>query len=452
MSGIGEPQPGEGNIGDFYMDEFGRKIYEKKSSGWILITQIAESEKTYAYYSDLASAVSVVNNELFDDNSLMVDKNEARVGIYIENNIPYVVLFEDASFSEKITINKDMVLKLNARTLSFNSSVGLEINTNNVTIDAEDLGSKITISSNEVSSNAIKVDSGKCVVLGGEITSNSNALGTAEDSNACILVENLADLSMKGTKIVAADETNGTISAIMVKRGGEAYLSNINVEAVSPYGLNVTTILNEGETTAVNSIFVAKANYTANEAHTDYASNSRGLYNFGIIKLKDCNVLGTHSGMTTRGVAYVDGGIFGGYSHGGIYFSGGQTESYVKNASIKQIPMFEGFYDDGIAGTNQAGMYVGGANNIIVYMDNCEFTGNYYPFVMKKSCSNNKLYISNSVATEGFTKYIRLDTTSNTLYIGKGNNFSADTCYQEGAAIETEEDYLINFIIEDVAG
>ncbi|MBP3619464.1 MAG: hypothetical protein J6J24_02255 [Clostridia bacterium] len=95
-------------------------------------------------------------------------------------------------------------------------------------------------------------------------------------------------------------------------------------------------------------------------------------------------------------------------------------------------------------------MYVGGADNIIVYMNNCVFTGAFYPFVMKKGCSGNKVYVSNSVATEGFTKYIRLDTTDNTLYIGKGNNFDIKTsCYQEGAAVETGEDYLINFVIEE---
>ncbi len=449
FSGTGEPQVSLGKIGDFYMDEFNHIIYEKKVEGWVLITQISEAEKTYSYYADLATAIGVVNNADFNNESIMVDKSVAKVGIYLENDMPYVVLFDDVTVNETVVLSKNLVLNLNAKSLYFTSSVGFELNCDNIVINAETEGSKIILTSTKTTSTILKVLNGKCSVLGGEFVANSDGLGTADTPNACVFVDNLADLYMKDTKVIINDESNGTVNAIQIKRGGEAYLYNVNVEAVSPFGFDVSALNNDGEATLVESSFVGRSNYTANEQGTDYASHSRGVKNAGVLRIKDCTVMGTHSGMTTNGVVYVDGGEFGGYSHGGIYFGGEQTISYVKNATMKQISMFEGFYDDGVAGTNQAGMYVGGADNIIIYMDNCVFTGEYYPFVMKKNCSGNKMYVSNSIATEGFTKYIRLDTTDNTLYIGKGNNFDIITCYQEGAAVETGEDYLINFVIEE---
>lgn len=449
LSGIEEPKDSLGKISDFYMDEFNHTVYEKKANGWVLITQIAEAEKTYFYYADLATAISVVNNADFNNETMMADKSVAKVGIYLENDMPHVVLFNDVSVNETILLSKSLVLNLNSKTISFTSCVGFEINTDNVIINAEIEGSKIVLTSTETSSTVLKVIRGKCSVLGGEIIANSDGLGNIETSNPCVFVDNLADLYMKDTKVVINDASNGTVNAILIKRGGEAYLSNVNAEAISPFGLDVSTLLNDGEATCVKSSFIGKSNYTANDQGTDYASHSKGVNNLGVLRLKDCFVEGNHSGMATKGIVYIDGGEFGGYGHGGIYFAGGQTTSYVKNATIKQIPMFEGFYDDGVAGCNQAGMYVGGANNIIIYMDNCVFTGAYYPFVMKKNCSGNKLYVSNSIATEGFTKYIRLDTTANTLYIGKGNNFDIITCYQEGAAFQTYEDYLIHYVIEE---
>jgi len=233
---------------------------------------------------------------------------------------------------------------------------------------------------------------------------------------------------------------------LLLRGGGEAYISNSKITVTAPDALDVAGIVSDGEVVAINSEIVAKSNYTANAEKTNYATCSRGIVNTGILTLKDCYVAGTHSGMRAGGTEYIDGGILEGYGHGGIYFMGEGRTSYVKNATIRQMAMFDGYIDDGIAGTNQSGMYIGGANNITVYMDNCEFSGNYYPLVMKKSCSGNKLYISNSNINLNCQKYIRLDTDANKLYIGVGNNFNiVDRCAIESAAELTDEDYLFKF-------
>ena len=79
--------------------------------------------------------------------------------------------------------------------------------------------------------------------------------------------------------------------------------------------------------------------------------------------------------------------------------------------------MKNNYIDDGVAGTNKAGAYIGGASNITVYIDNCNFSGNYYPFVMRSSGykvdgvkhyeSNISVYISNS--SIHFAKFIVMD-------------------------------------------
>ena len=78
-------------------------------------------------------------------------------------------------------------------------------------------------------------------------------------------------------------------------------------------------------------------------------------------------------------------------------------------------------------------------------MDSCHFSGRYYPMVLKKSCSGNKVYVSNSIVNDDHTRYIRLDTTANTLYIGLGNDFTIETCASEDAAESTTVDYFYLF-------
>ena len=63
--------------------------------------------------------------------------------------------------------------------------------------------------------------------------------------------------------------------------------------------------------------------------------------------------------------------------------------------------MLDGYYADSVAGTNGAGMYIGGrCSNMNVYMDQCDLYGTLYSIVLRNSSSekNNQLYISRSTA------------------------------------------------------
>ena len=162
----------------------------------------------------------------------------------------------------------------------------------------------------------------------------------------------------------------------------------------------------------------------------------------GTLTINDCYVMGTHSGMQNDGTLYVNGGTFESYGHGGIYFTGEGTTAYVRNATLKDsLTMPEGW--EGTSQHNGAGFYIGGGSNENVYMDNCDIYGSaaYQMFVIKGS--NNALYVSNSTInnlTGGDTK-IRIDG-NNKMYLGIGNNFTAEDTNNPDAVIVTNEVYV----------
>jgi len=305
---------------------------------------------------------------------------------------------------------------------------------------------KLFFSCEDVKTNAVVVKSGKCSIEGIGVETSTVGIGENGDENRCIVVCNGATVDMKKVSISMSDETTGVPCGIFVERGAKANIVDCDIETCSPNGLNVLGMRNHGEVIATNSSFVAKSNHTANAAGTNYGTTSRGIQNYGVATLKDCYVEGMHSGMTSTGILYIDGGTYAGYSHGGIYFSVTGVTSYVKKASVIEIPLAEGYIDDGVAGTNHGGMYIGATTNVNIYFDNCYFEGVYYPFVIKKNCSQTNVYLSNCSINEDMERYIRHETTGNILYLGVGNSFTAESAvYYTGKTEEVEVDYLFAF-------
>lgn len=272
---------------------------------------------------------------------------------------------------------------------------------------------------------AIEVKSGNCEIKGGAYHSTTENIGTKSLPNPCIKVSKNSNLKLDDATILAEDIGKGNPNAIYIEKDGETSISNCNITASSPYGPDVNAVYCDGFADVSKSNIFGYANYTANAAGTDYASRSRGVYNTGKMIVRDCYVIGTHSGITSIGVLWVDGGTYESYGHGGIYYGGSNTTSYLKNATVQWCAMPQGYYDDGVAGTNKAGMYIGGvsARNIIVYVDNCTFNAPSQSIVIRGT-SNEKddaLYISNS--TINTSAKIRIDA-NNKLCIGSGNNFT----------------------------
>lgn len=438
-----------GNSTDGYKVTIKGILYNVASNG--AVTGPSEIDKLqekyeFGYYNSLNSVITEINNSSIGDNTIE-SKQDAVAGVYTDNDNIYLVLLKDATLNEEITPTVDMSINLGGKTLTFNSDNGLNITSGNVTIDGTIDGSKISLTKDNQKTTLAQVNNGSLTLNGGTYETISNGIGTDADPNGSIVVGSTGTLTVADAKIISNDTDGGTIAGILVEEGGSVAISDSDIEVTSPDGLKSDGIRNFGTMTLTNTNVVGYANYTANAQKTDYATSTRGINNEGTMTLKNCKVYGAHSGIRSTGTLYIDGGTYEGYGHGGIYFAGADTTSYVKNAYLGICEMRNG-YDDGIAGNNKAGFYIGGASNITVYMDNCELWGTFYPLVMRISSAenNNSLYISNTTLKEGFERYIRIGTDKNIkIYIGSGNNFTAEQVYYDSNAEETNTDYSTQF-------
>lgn len=194
---------------------------------------------------------------------------------------------------------------------------------------------------------------------------------------------------------------------------------------------------------------IAEADYTG--SGKKYTSHSRGIYTEGDLELNNCYVWGAHSGVTSKGNVTVNGGTYESYGHGSFYLAGPGTTSYFYDASLKWAPMRTGTVADSIAGTNNAAFYIGGANGITAYFDNCSFQANNadksYCLILRSSGgeSNNCVYVSNS----NFSNYNKYAYRTNDVpverklitYSGIGNTYSGRVFQYIRNGVYTEESY-----------
>lgn len=407
-----------------------------------LYSEKLEQQYELSYYTNASQAIAVINNSSYDDESLTTSKEHANVALYMdENDVPNLVILKDTTLDTALEPSSDMILNLGGNNLTFNSVNGINVISGDVTIDGTMEGSKISLTNANQKTTLAQVNNGNLTLNDGTYETTSNGSGTDSEPNASILVGSTGTLTVNNANITAKDTGSGTVAGILVETGGSAVVSSSNIEASAFDSLGNDGIRNKGTMIISNTSIAGYGNYTANATGTAYATNSRGINNEGTMTLKNCNVYGAHSGIRNSGTLYIDGGVYEGYGHGGFYFAGGDTTSYVKNATVRFTDMKVG-YADSVAGTNSAGFYIGGANNIVVYMDNCKLYGPKYTGVLRSSGreTNNTLYISNS---EDNDKYIRNDVTRNYVYVGVGNTFNADNGAQN--ATDTDVDYSTVF-------
>lgn len=202
-----------------------------------------------------------------------------------------------------------------------------------------------------------------------------------------------ATLNVSDATIIAT-ETTGTTRGFSITAGGYANIENCTITATTDNAKSYG-IYNSGTTVVSNCTINAYSNYSVS------SNLSQGILNYynAEITVNDCYVYGTHSGIQNAGTLYVNGGTYKGYGHGGIYFSGEGTTSYVRNAKLTEADMPDGYIaNDETSPCNHAGFYIGGNNNITVYMDNCDIYGADSPFVIRESADQqfSTLHISNS--------------------------------------------------------
>ena len=395
--------------------------------------QVSEQEYVTSliadYYGSLADA--------FGETNALEGSAGASVSVSKEDGEKVVTLLDDIALTGTLNIEEDATLVLNGHEITNGDNVFISpaIRTNaDVVIDGTAEGSAITVNAPAGEKGTVlSAKVGTLTVNGGTYTSNTSGAGTVSSYNYAVYTYAGTELNVNNATILAKDT------------GAKGF--TVGIHAVGNAVLNNTTV-------------IAEANYLGNDAGNNYGSASRGIYSTASLELYDCYIWGAHSGVTTTGSVYVDGGTYEGFGHGGFYLAGGSKTSYFYNATINWAPMRDGFSFDNDAGTNAAGMYISGASNIKAYFDNCEFNMNeangetwgkwtcpYYAVVINKS--NNVVYISNSYIEHAREEAFRINNSANNrlVYYGTGNTYSDTnvkrliTSGNESQLIETSESY-----------
>ena len=107
---------------------------------------------------------------------------------------------------------------------------------------------------------------------------------------------------------------------------------------------------------------------------------SAAIFTIGTATVENCNVFGTLCGINcgTSSTTTINGGLYEGVGHGGIYFANTDGNCYVQNATFKCVP-YKGVYKDKYMyqGSDylNAAAYVGSKPGVKAYADNCVFDG-----------------------------------------------------------------------------
>ena len=392
-----------------------------------------------AYYSSLNVAIT--------DETLTGDSDEvsgvAMAFMDANTGLRTVRLLNNTTIDETINVSSDVVLVLNGHKIETEITPAIRVQGGNMAIDGTKDGSAMICNAPTTKKGTIlSVMEGSLDVNGGVYTSNTSGAGTSTSQTQVLYAYNDTTLNVNDAIITAIDTNNGSVIGVTGKSGSALTLTNCDVLVRSGTSLENVGVRAEGSAVLTNCEIIAEANYTANAAGNNYASNSRGVHSFGSLEMYDCYVWGAHAGVTTQGSLYIDGGTYEGFGHGGLYIAGSSTTNYIYNATLNWAPMREGLTSDAVAGTNGAALYVGGGSNITTYIDNCDFntldaTGHtyknnplaFYAVVLRDSGGekNNTVYISNSTVLDAKTQAFRIGNTMK-VYSGVGNNY-------DGAAI-----------------
>ena len=351
----------------------------------------------------------------------------------------HAVLVNDILLTKGFIISQDANIDLNGNKISANSiEEALFCITNNAQLKIE--GSNGSI---ETDNTIFSIEEGLCLINGGEYYALTNGVGTKSEPYFIVYVKEKGLLQTNNATLGINDNNGGFVGAIHVNEGGQFIGNKTDITTSSQRGIT-NSITSYGDITLTECSVVALADHTANAAVTDYATTSRPLLiEGGVVRLNNCYTYGMHSGGVIKGELYIDGGQYNGYSHGGLYISNGGKVTQIKGAVIQEAPLADGYIDDGKAGTNHAGVYIGGSNNMKIYIDNCQFYGVQQPIVMKDNAGNgnNSLYISRSSINLDYTHYgVRNDGSSHITF-GVGNNFDEKSLKYNRNFTHTEDIY-----------
>ena len=371
-----------------------------------------QAKHKFDYYSTFRGAVADVNANTIGVNA-DCDKEDATAGVYTDNGEVFVVLLKDTTEMASISINENMTINFGGHKLSISAKTGLQMmscSNKTLTLDGSLKGSELITNS----------------------TGNNNVF-------AVVFFKN--NVNVKNMKISSVAE-NGVSVGINVGPNGNVNIEKSEIQAYS--SIQARAFNHEGSGAIANdSKFIGYSNYLITDDGKSYKASSGGIYSTGELTLNNCYAMGSHSGVQAKGITYINGGIYEGYGHGGFYFSG--STIYAENAISRKCNMIDGYLTDIIS--NGSGMYIGGggtANNIIVNLNNCTLYGDRRPIVMRGTDGeqDNTLRMSNCNINLDYTETaVRIDNDTHKLYLGKGNNFTAEKTSRPSSVILTDEIY-----------
>lgn len=210
---------------------------------------------------------------------------------------------------------------------------------------------------------------------------NSEISAISESEDANILVYSLSGHKVYAEKSKIQAKSIGC-DAVGVIASNEATIANCDLNIDSVSGGGQCLYVNSGCTAIVeNSTFFADGTTgSVAEGNEEYAG-TQGIINSGRLTIKNCNVYGTHTGMQCNesSITKINGGLFEGPGHGGIYIANGTGgQFYAENCTVKNSPYRGKYKDKFFYGNSQymvAAVYIGGGNGIKAYFDNCIMDG-----------------------------------------------------------------------------
>lgn len=387
-----------------------------------------------SYYTTLNAAVNDANDGTVGANADAA-KSDAVAAACIVGGKPYIAMLKDSTEANRLRPAADMTLNLGGHTLSSDDACCIQVSGGTLTIDGRMAGSAIVMDRTTNGLIAqIPAGNGNIVVNGGTYSVN------AENGGTIVAFYLLAGVNGTFTNCTISAASDTTKARGIVCEGNLSVADSKITATVA--GEHAYGIVCSGTATISNCEIRAYSDYIHNAVGYGYAACSNGVDNNGTLTINDCYVFGLLCGIQNSGTIYVDGGIYEGYGHGGIYFSGEGTTSYVRNAVLRDCDPPEGFTVT--HQRNGAGFYIGDDSNISVYMDNCYIWGynRHSQVIALRGASgevNNTLYISNSRIDEG--SMIRIDDGGHKVYMGAGNNFTAENTGRPDMVVTTDEIY-----------
>ncbi len=386
----------------------------------------------FIYYENIKVAIEDINNEAIGANAIdkATNSDQTLAGVYInDEGETNVVVLKNNYIDGRIYIYKDITVNLGGNEVVFNSTpTGFEIRNN-----TEDLFDIVTVNFNG------RIDGSKVINYWENAAAIVNYVDTVVNvdegtyitrSFATALDENYCGINGKRYQT----------RTFYCSTDGVLNISNVDIFSNTDNGVSYG-IVNFGELNIENSNIVADSKYNYDGETIIFFSE--GIRNAGIATIKNCNVTGTHTGISSGGELYVDGGTYESVGIGGIYIYGIAKTSYIYNATVRECD-YKGIYNVNPERSSHTGLCIGGAtegNNLSVYVDSCEFYGTRTPIELQGSNGEqyNTIYISNSETPENAK--IIIDSDTHSFYLGTGNSFAAGNTTKPHRVILSDELY-----------